>query len=262
MNINRIKALIYKHTKIIGRDMGRLIDAFWWPLIDIAIWGFVSVTLMKQSSSNVNLAVFFIGAVILWNFVSRTQLEISVTALQEMWDRNIVSLFASPLTTTEFLSASIVLGLLKLSITIVTMTIAAALLYAFNIFSLGFYLIPFAINLIIVGWWASLFVTGLIFRYGFQVETLAWSLVYILMPISAVYYPVAVLPPLFQTIAWLSPATYVFEGMRSVLATGTMNWHYLVIGGVLNIVYLVMGLVFYAKMLRKFREYGLIKHFL
>ena len=39
-------------------------------------------------------------------------------------------------------------------------------------------------------------------------------------PNGAVFYPVSVLPAWLQKIAYLLPSTYVFEGMRQVLATG------------------------------------------
>ena len=40
---------------------------------------------------------------------------------------------------------------------------------------------------------------------------------FLLLPLTCVYYPVAVLPHWLQWVAWVLPPTYVFEGMRALL---------------------------------------------
>jgi ABC-2 type transport system permease protein len=40
---------------------------------------------------------------------------------------------------------------------------------------------------------------------------------FLLLPLACVYYPVSVLPPWLQYVAWALPPTYVFEGMRALI---------------------------------------------
>jgi len=40
---------------------------------------------------------------------------------------------------------------------------------------------------------------------------------FFVLPFACVYYPVAVLPPWLQTLAWCLPPTYVFEGLRAAI---------------------------------------------
>jgi ABC-2 type transport system permease protein len=72
-------------------------------------------------------------------------------------------------------------------------------------------------------------------------ESLAWLAVFTLSPISAVYYPVAILPAWLQHIAWGLPSTYVFEGMRALLFMREFRADYLVTAAALDAVWLVLG---------------------
>ncbi|MFN2198348.1 MAG: ABC transporter permease [Anaerolineales bacterium] len=55
-------------------------------------------------------------------------------------------------------------------------------------------------------------------------------IVALLLLVSGVYYPIEVLPPLLQSLAKFSPATYVLEGTRSALLEGASTgqlWPYI-----------------------------------
>ena len=59
--------------------------------------------------------------------------------------------------------------------------------------------------------------SGLVLRNGMGAESLAWTLMFVLLPLACVYYPVTVLPEWLQPVAWALPPTYVFEGMRALV---------------------------------------------
>ena len=69
----------------------------------------------------------------------------------------------------------------------------------------------------------------MIMRVGQSAESFAWAAVFILMPLSGVYYPVSVLPKWLQVISYGLPPAYVFEGMRAILLEKTVHWHGLAI---------------------------------
>lgn len=119
-------------------------------------------------------------------------------------------------------------------------------LYSFNLLTLGFTAALLFANLLLMGWSLGVFTIGFILRFGPPAEGLAWALPFLVQPISAVFYPVNILPNWLQPIAWSVPSTYVFEGMRQIVAQGHMNWHYLQSAFLLNIVYMIIcGLVFH-----------------
>jgi ABC-2 type transport system permease protein len=77
--------------------------------------------------------------------------------------------------------------------------------------------VAFFCNLIFTSWSFGLISSGLVLRNGLGAEGLAWTLMFVLLPLTCVYYPVSVLPPWLQIVAWCLPPTYVFEGMRALL---------------------------------------------
>ena len=89
--------------------------------------------------------------------------------------------------------------------------------FDFNLYSFGFALAAFFMNLILTSWAVGIFVSGIVLRNGMGAESMAWTIMFLLLPLTCVYYPVSVLPGWLQPVAWLLPPTYVFEGMRALL---------------------------------------------
>ena len=129
-------------------------------------------------------------------------------------------------------------------------------LYAFNLFSIGPLVVLFFANLMIMGWWVALAVVSLILRHGAGAEALAWSVLFGLTPFSAVFYPVSILPVWVQPVALALPSAHVFEGMRQVLADGTINWGHMGAATGLNAVWMGVAILIFARQFRAARERG------
>src|SRR5207244_9408599 len=113
-----------------------------------------------------------------------------------------------PLKPSEFLAATMLLSIAKV-VTVSFVTVLAALFfYSFNVFLLGLSLVPFIVNLIVTGWCIGVLTTGLIMRYGQEVEVLAWGLVFLFQPISCVFYWMFGLPDLLRAMSMMITATY------------------------------------------------------
>jgi len=165
------------------------------------------------------VVTFLLGALILWDVLFRSQQGITISFLEEIWARNLMNLFASPLTPSEFLAATMVMSLFKVTAVSIVMSGCAWLFYGYNVFIVGLWLIPFVMNLVLTGWIIGVFTTSLIMRFGQEAEVLAWSMVFLFQPISCVFYPMEVLPAWLRLVAQVNPAAHVFEGMRALLAT-------------------------------------------
>ena len=87
-------------------------------------------------------------------------------------------------------------------------------------------------------------------------EELAWAAIFILAPVSGVYYPIAVLPGWLQPVAWALPSAHVFEGMRGVLLEGTFAWSHFGSALVLDGVYLVLGAAVFRLAVNHARVHG------
>jgi len=176
--------------------------------------------------------------------------------LEEVWSRNLVGIFVSPLSAFEFVIAQVLVGVLRTLVATGTMILIAALAYGFNIFSLGPPLVGFYVNLIIMGWSIGLVVTGLVLRFGQGAESLAWAIIFLFQPISAVFYPVSALPGWLQPISWATPAACVFEGMRVLINQGKFDLSLFLMAVELNAAYLVVGASFFMLMFRLARRDG------
>jgi ABC-2 type transport system permease protein len=220
MKLHRITALIVRHLYLYRRSLPRIMEIFYWPFLDLVIWGFITLYLARYQSQVPGFVTFFLGALILWDILFRSQQGITISFLEELWARNLMNLFASPLRPSEFLAATMVMSVMKVAVVSVIMTVCALVFYSYNVFAVGLWLIPFVVNLVITGWIIGVFTTSLIMRFGQEAEVLAWSMVFLFQPISCVFYPMDVLPVWLKAIAWANPAAHIFEGMRAVLSTG------------------------------------------
>jgi ABC-2 type transport system permease protein len=106
---------------------------------------------------------------------------------------------------------------IRLAIGMVPVSLLAIVFFGFNLYGLGLALAAFFVNLILTSWSIGILVSGLLLRNGMGAESLAWTFMFLLLPLTCVYYPVTVLPEWMQAVAWALPPTYVFEGMRALL---------------------------------------------
>jgi len=256
MNSGRIKAIVIKHLMHFRVSLEEIIDAFLWPGIDLVIWGTMTGYLLSSSGAGMTVVKFLMGGLLLWNIVWRTQQDISVGTLRNVWSGVFVSLFASPLTIAEYLTALVILALIKMALTMSAVCVMAYFVYAFNIFSMGIYLVPMVLVLLIFGWGVGFMITGFIIRYGMRIQSLAWSVLAILNPLCCVFYPLSILPWYLQKVALLLPATYVFEGMRQILAGGEFRVDYFIYGLGTSVVWFILGLFVFYFLFEKARETG------
>ncbi len=259
MILYRIQALIERNLIITLRDAQRLVDFFYWPLLDIIIWGFTSKWLQYQQISQSNLTLIVLSSLVLWQVTTRANLEVSFNLLEELWSRNIVNLFSTPLYSNEWTIASLIMGFYKSILVFFFGAFLAWSLCGVTIFSVGWLLIPCFFLLVASGLTIGLFVTSALIYWGQKGQTLVWTVTWIFAPFSGVFYPIAVLPSWAQSIAKALPMTYVFEGLRSFLTTGIVPWHALATSAVLNIIYFVGALLCFRIMFNKSKVKGLAR---
>jgi ABC-2 type transport system permease protein len=209
--------MVLRYWYLLRSSFPRLIELIYWPAVQMLMWGFLQTYIAEQASLFAKAGGVFIGAVLLWDILFRGQLGFSISFLEEMYARNLGNLLISPLRATEFVAALMVMSIIRLAIGMGPVTLMAIWFFGFNLWALGFALAAFFANLMLTGWAVGIFVSGLVLRNGLGAETFAWSIMFLFLPLTCVYYPVATLPSLLQAIAWALPPTYVFEGMRALV---------------------------------------------
>jgi ABC-2 type transport system permease protein len=256
MNMSRILGVFFRYFYVLKKGMHQLSDLFYWPLVDILIWGLTSVWIQSYLNAP-KLPLILLTALIFWQICWRGSTDIAVSLLQEFWHRNLINIFSTPLKMSEWIAGMLLLSFCKLLVTIVFGTLTVYLLYALNVYTIGWAFIPFAVSLIIFGWMLSFIAASTIIYWGQKVEMFAWMIGFIFAPFSAVFYPVEVLPKWAQLISWCLPATYIFEGMRAMLEGASFPFAYYFISLGLNAIYLTLSLLLFRFAYEKSREKGL-----
>jgi len=252
----RIGAMILRYWYLLLSSWPRLLELLYWPTLQIITWGFLQTYIAANANFFARAGGTLIGAVILWDILFRGQLGFSISFLEEMWARNLGNLMMSPLKPIEFLLALMAMSLIRLAIGVIPMTLLALFLFQFNFYSLGLPLIAFFCNLIFTSWAVGIFVSGLVLRNGLGAESIVWTLMFAVMPLACIYYPVHVLPPWLQYVAWTLPPTYVFEGMRALLIEHVFRADLMLTALVINAVLLLASFAGFLALLRSAKRHG------
>ena len=255
----RIFAMLMRYKSISFGSIPRLISIFYWPSVQILFWGFFTNFLISNNNFGVWSALnIILSAVVLWDILFRGQLGLTMSFLEELWSRNLSNLFITPLKNYEMVISLILISAIRTIVGLTPAVFMANYFFQFHLFELGFYLIFFFFNLIIIGWTIGFFVSGLVLRYGHAFEELAWALIFILLPFSCVYYPLNSLPQIMQNIAIFLPPVHIFESMRSILIDNLISFKSIKMILMLNILYFFLSVMFFLKMIDISRNKGLL----
>jgi ABC-2 type transport system permease protein len=254
--MHRINAMILRYWYLLVSSWPRMLELIYWPALQIITWGFLQNYISQNAGFFAQAGGTLIGAVILWDILFRGQLGFSISFLEEMWARNLGNLMMSPLTPIEFLISLMIMSLIRLAIGVIPMVLLALVFFKFNLFGLGLPLIVFFCNLIFTSWSLGIFVSGLVLRNGLGAESIVWTLMFGLMPLACVYYPVSVLPHWLQMVAWALPPTYVFEGMRALLFDHVFRTDLMLTALAINIVLFIVSFAIFLGLLNSARRAG------
>ena len=259
----RIGAMVLRYLYLLRSSWPRVLDLIYWPTVQMVTWGFLQSFVSHAGTPGGGppgvLAVgagTLIGAVMLWDVLFRSQLGFSMSFLEEMYSRNLGNLLMSPLRPLELVAALAIMSLIRLFIGVIPVTFLAILFFGFNLWELGFAVAAFFANLVLTSWAVGLVVAGLLLRNGLGAEALAWSLMFLLLPLACVYYPVAVLPGWMHVVAWALPPTYVFEGLRAALIEHRFRADLMVEALALNVGFFGLGLTAFLLLLGSARRAG------
>ena len=253
---SRILAMVLRYWYLLRSSWPRVLELIYWPAVQMLMWGFLQLYVSENAGFFAKAGGTFLGAVLLWDILFRGQLGFSISFLEEMWAHNMGNLMMSPLRPIEFICALMIMSIVRLAIGMVPVTILAIAFFNFNLYSFGFALAVFFMNLILTSWAVGILVSGIVLRNGMGAEGMAWTIMFLLLPLTCVYYPVSVLPGWLQPVAWALPPTYVFEGMRALLIEHTFQADLMVWAFALNAVYFVAAIIGFLALLRSARTVG------
>jgi ABC-2 type transport system permease protein len=252
----RVGAMVLRYWYLLRSSWARLMELIYWPAVQMLMWGFLQTYLATNAGFFAQAGGTFIGAVLLWDILFRGQLGFSISFLEEMYARNLGNLMMSPLRPLEFVAALMIMSIVRLAIGMLPVTLLAIAFFGFNLYALGLALAAFFVNLMLTSWSVGIFVSGLVLRNGLGAETFAWSIMFLFLPLTCVYYPVSTLPEWLQVFAWMLPPTYVFEGMRELVMHHTFRADLMLQALAINAVLFGVAAVAFVGLLNSARRQG------
>jgi ABC-2 type transport system permease protein len=165
-----------------------------------------------------------LGAVLLWDFFSRVMQGVTTAFFEDVWSRNFLNVFASPLTIAEYVSGLVLTSIITSLVGLLVMLVLAGGVFGLSFFTYGILLLPYLLVLFMFGIALGIVASAMVLRLGPASEWLVWPIPALLAPFAGVFYPLATLPAWMQWIGHLLPPSYVFEGMRAVVAGQSPPW--------------------------------------
>jgi ABC-2 type transport system permease protein len=256
-----IAGIVLRQVYLLRGSPVRLFPMVTWVAIDIVLWGFITQYLNTVSGSGVNFVPTLLGGVLLWDFCTRIMQGVSTAFLEDVWSRNFLNLFASPLSISEYITGLVITSIMTSAVGLMIMLLLATGLFHLQFFSLGLPLVGFLLVLFVFGITLGILGSAIVLRLGPASEWLLWPLPALLSPFAAVFYPLAILPHWMQVAAHVLPPSYVFEGMRSLIAGRPFPTAPLLLGALVASLELVLAACFYGRIYRHAVQTGLLARY-
>jgi ABC-2 type transport system permease protein len=259
MNFVRVSAIVLRQYYLLRDNPTRTIQIFLWPFLDILLWGFIGKYVGEIGGAH--FALTLLGAIILWDFLVRVMYGLTVTFFEDVWSRNFLNIFASPLRISEYVGGMVTSAIFTSAVGFGAMLLAAWAMFGFSIVSLGLMAFTFILILFLTGVALGIVGVSLVLRYGPSAEWYIWPLPAVLTPFAGVFYPLSTLPEWMQTVASILPPAYVFEGLRAIIAGKGVMMEPLLIGIVLGFVYIALAYFVFVRVYKRAVRTGLIARY-
>jgi ABC-2 type transport system permease protein len=261
MSFSRTAAIVLRQFYLMRGSAARVLPLFAWVAIDIVLWGFMSKYLNSISAPRVNFVPSLLGAVLLWDFLGRVMFGVTTAFLEDVWSRNFLNFFASPMTVTDYVTGLVLSSILTSSIGLVVMVLLASAVFGLSMFSYGLALVPFILVLFLFGIAMGIFATSIVLRLGPAAEWFVWPLPALISPFVSVFYPLSTLPEWMQWTARLLPPSYVFESLRATVNGRGPWWTGLALSVVLALLYIAVAAITFTRVFRLAVRTGLIARY-
>jgi ABC-2 type transport system permease protein len=260
MKFSRAYAIVLRYSYLLRGSATRIVPLFAWSVIDIVLWGFITKYLANVATG-IDFVLTLLGGVLFWDFFTRVMQGVTMTFFEDVWSRNFLNIFSTPMKISEYLSGLVATTILTSIVGLVSMLLMASAAFGLPFITYGAMFMPFLFVLILFGIAVGIFACALVLRLGPASEWFIWPIPAILAPFVGVFYPVSTLPEWMQYVSRILPASYVFEGMRDIVAHRPVPLQPIAIGGGIAIVYILLAYWTFARVYRYAVGTGLIARY-
>jgi ABC-2 type transport system permease protein len=261
MRPSRAYAIALRHFYLLRGSVARVLPLFAWVAIDMVLWGFMSRYLNSVSAPGHDFVHTLLGAVLLWDFFTRVMQGVTMVFFEDVWSRNFLNVFATPLSISEYIGGLVLSGIATSAVGLAVMLLLASSVFGLSFAAYGVMFVPFLLVLFLFGIAIGIFGCAIVLRLGPASEWFVWPIPALISPFAGVFYPLATLPPWMQAVARLLPPSYVFEGMRTLVSGGAFSGTALLWGASLAVVQIVLASAFFSRVHRYAVRTGLIARY-
>jgi ABC-2 type transport system permease protein len=186
---------------------------------------------------------------------------VTMAFLEDVWSRNCLNLFASPLSIREYVGGLVLSSIATSLLGLLTMVVLATTAFGLSFFEYGLLIVPFLLVLFLFGIALGIFASALVLRFGPASEWIVWPVPAFLSPFAAIFYPISTLPGWMQPVSYLLPPSYVFEGMRTIVSGGPYRGTALLLGAGLAMLYILLASWFFTRLHRHAVRTGLLARY-
>lgn len=261
MRVNHIAAVLLRQFYLMRGSTARVLPIFAWVAVDILLWGFITRYLNSVTEASFNFVPILLGAVLMWDFFTRVMLGVTTAFFEDVWSRSFLNLFATPLTIFEYVAGLVLTSIATSLIGLIVMLVLATTIFGLSYLSFGLLLIPFLLVLFMFGIALGVAGAAVVLRLGPASEWFIWPIPAMISPFVGVFYPLSTLPQWMQTIAYLLPPSYVFEGMRAIILGNPFSPLLPVWSIGLAALYIVLAGWFFTRVYRRAVRTGLLARY-
>lgn len=260
-SLRRTLAIALRQFYLMRGSPTRLLPMFAWVAVDVLLWGFITRYLNQVSKAGFDFVPALLGAVLMWDFFSRVMQGVTTAFLEDVWSRNFLNLFATPLRIGEYLGGLVLTSVLGSLVGLAVMLLLASGMFGFSFFDYGLLLLPFLMVLFCFGIALGIAASAVVLRFGPASEWLVWPIPALLSPFVGVFYPLSTLPAWMQAIGHCLPPSYVFEGMRALVLQQSFAPQQLIVGAALALLQILLACGFFARVHTGALRSGLIARY-
>src|SRR5271154_4278176 len=143
MTGSRVAAIVLRQFYLLRGSPQRVLPIFAWVAVDILLWGFITRYLNAVGHAGFDFVPALLGAVLLWDFLTRVMQGVTMAFFEDVWSRNFLNYFATPLRTSEYLTGIILAAVGSSMISLIVMVAFARAAFGLSFFSFGAALAPF-----------------------------------------------------------------------------------------------------------------------
>lgn len=261
MSFRRTAAIVLRQFYLLRGSPPRVLPLFVWVAVDIALWGFITRYLNSIAAPGFNFIPALLGAVLLWDFLVRAMQGVTMAFFEDVWSRNFLDLFATPLRIAEYVSGLVLSSIGTSAIGLAVMILVATVPFGFSFLSYGLMICPFLLVLFLSGIALGIFGSAVVLRFGPASEWLIWPIPAMISPFAGVFYPISTLPSWMQAISRALPPSYVFEGVRAIVERRAFSAATLAWGAGVAALYILLASWFFVRVYRHAVRTGLITRY-